>query len=88
MLYIINALLDLWDPYGLYLFPKDEYTSYAIEIQAYVEEHKKVDEEMLTNFVYQILPPIHDILPPIAKHDEIIVKIDYRRFAKALLLLL
>lgn len=83
MLLIINALLDLWDPYEIYLFPQDEYTSYAIKIHEFIEKHKDINIETLTNFVFEILPPI------IKDNDNIIVsKVEYERFAKTLLLIL
>ena len=59
MLTILNLLLGLWDPYNLYLFPKDEYAIYANEIQKFIIEHKDLDVDSLTNFVFQILPPIN-----------------------------
>ncbi len=83
MLLIINALLDLWDPYEIYLFPQDEYTSYAIKIHEFMKNHKDINLEMLTNFVFEILPPI------IKDSDNIILsKVEYERFAKTLLLIL
>ncbi len=80
-LLIINALLDLWDPYEIYLFPKDEYTNYAVKIQEFIEEHKVSDIGTLANFVFAILPPIN-------KDNDTLSKIEYERFAKALLLVL
>lgn len=83
MLLIINALLDLWDPYEFYLFPQDEYTSYAIKINEFIEKHKDINEETLTRFVFEILPPI------VQNNDNIILsKVEYKRFAKALLMIL
>ena len=81
MLLIINALLDLWDPYEIYLFPKDEYTGYAIKIHEFIEKYKVIDIETLTNFVFTILPPI-------SKDIDNISKVEYERFAKTLLLVL
>ena len=81
MLLIINALLDLWDPYEIYLFPKDEYTGYAIKIHEFIEKHKVINIETLTNFVFTILPPI-------SKDIDNISKVKYERFAKTLLLVL
>lgn len=81
MLLIINALLDLWDPYEIYLFPKDEYTSYAIKIHEFIEKHEILNIETLANFVFAILPPI-------SKDNNTLSKVEYERFAKALVLVL
>lgn len=81
MLLIINALLDLWDPYNLYLFPQDEYTSYAIEIHEFFEKHEDIDIETLASFVFEILPPI-------TQNNIVLAKVEYERFAKTLLLIL
>lgn len=81
MLLIINALLDLWDPYEIYLFPQNEYTDYAIKIDKFIEEHEVSNIETLTNFVFTILPPI-------SNDNDTISKIEYERFAKTLLLIL
>ena len=81
MLLIINALLDLWDPYEIYLFPQNEYTDYAIKIDKFIEEHEVSNIETLTNFIFTILPPI-------SKDNDTISKIEYERFAKTLLLIL
>ena len=81
MLSIINALLDLWDPYEIYLFPQNEYTDYAIKIDKFIEEHEVSNIETLTNFVFTILPPI-------SNDNDTISKIEYERFAKTLLLIL
>ena len=81
MLLIINALLDLWDPYEIYLFPQNEYTGYAIKIYEFIEKHKVSNIETLTNFVFAILPPI-------SKNNDTISKIEYERFANTLLLIL
>lgn len=83
MLLIINALLDLWDPYEIYLFPQDEYTSYAIGIHDFIEKHKEINIETLTNFVFEILPPITK-----DNDNNILSKVEYERFAKTLLLVL
>lgn len=83
MLLIINALLDLWDPYEIYLFPQDEYTSYAMKIHDFIEKSKDLNVEMLTNFVFSILPPIIE-----NNENTILAKIEYERFAKTLLLVL
>ena len=81
MLLLINALLDLWDPYEIYLFPQDEYTSYALKIYEFIENSKNLNLETLTNFVFAILPPmIKD------NHNNILSKVEYERFAKTLLL--
>ena len=83
MLLIINALLDLWDPYEIYLFPQDEYTSYAMKIHEFIEKSKDLNVEMLTNFVFAILPPIRKNY-----ENNILSKVEYERFAKTLLLVL
>ena len=80
MILIINALLDLWDPYDIYVFPSDEYTSYAIKIGQFIKEHKAISSDMLRDFVFSILPPINEV--------EVLSKIEYDRFSKALLLIL
>ena len=83
MLLLINALLDLWDPYEIYLFPQDEYTSYALKIYEFIENSKNLNLETLTNFVFAILPPM------IKDNDNnILSKVEYERFAKTLLLAL
>ncbi len=81
MLTIINCLLDLWDPYEIYLFPQDEYTSYALKIQEFIVEHHDISVDILTTFVFSILPPIN-------KTNYNITKVEYIRFAKTLLLIL
>lgn len=81
MLLLINALLDLWDPYEIYLFPKDEYTSYAIKIQKFLETEKNIDCDVLADFVFEILPPL-----TIPDTDLSIAIVEYERFAKAILL--
>lgn len=83
MLAIINALLDLWDPYKIYLFPSDEYTSYAIEICQFIEAHQDINSDMLSDFVFGILPPINYN----EKIDDVL-KVEYNRFSKTLLLIL
>ena len=81
MLLLINALLDLWDPYEIYLFPQDEYTSYALKIYEFIKNSKNHNLEILTNFVFAILPPM------IKDNDNnILSKVEYERFAKTLLL--
>lgn len=83
MLSLINAMLDLWDPYGIYLFPEDEYRNYAIKITTFVEQNKDIKIEELTEYIFNILPPIEK-----AKDVDILTKIEYKRFAKLLLLIL
>ena len=83
MLLIINALLDLWDPYEIYLFPQDEYTSYAMKIHEFIENPKNLNIETLTNFVFAILPPMSK-----DNENNILSKVEYERFAKTLLLVL
>ena len=79
MLLLINALLDLWDPYEIYLFPQDEYTSYALKIYEFIENSKNLNLDTLTNFVFAILPPM------IKDNDNnILSKVEYERFAKTL----
>lgn len=83
MLPIINDLLDLWDPYEIYLFPQDEYTSYAIKIHEFIEKSKNLNVETLTNFVFAILPPMSK-----ENDNNVLSKVEYERFAKTLLLIL
>lgn len=85
MFSVINSLLDLWDPYELYCFPKDEYTSYVMPIQKFITENKDVDVNDLTEFVYKILPPIEQSND---KSSDKFKKAEYERFAKTLLLFL
>ncbi len=83
MLLIINALLDLWDPYEIYLFPQDEYTSYAMKIHEFIEKPKNLNIEKLTNFVFEIFPHMSK-----DNENNILSKVEYERFAKTLLLVL
>ena len=82
MLTIINSLLDLWDPYDLYLFPHDEYTPYAMKIYKLIVEDENVSIDTLTNFVYTILPPIVE-----SNSSELLLKVEYKRFATTVLLI-
>ena len=85
MLEIIKALLNLWDPYKIYMFPEDEYLSEAREIEELIEHHKLIEKEELANAVYSILPPITD--GDSSKLNEQIAKIEYERFAELILLI-
>ena len=103
MIDIINALLDLWDPYGIYLFPKDEYSSYATEIERFIKARNSFDAEELSEFVFSILPPIEFVNSLTsnegtkrknkmdldrAKNDKLkIFKVEYLRFAQTLKLI-
>ena len=83
MLRIILEMLNLWDPYNIYLFPDDEYICYALKINEFIKCNNNVNEETLVDYVYNILPPT-------LKFDvnDVIAKVEYFRFAKLLLLLL
>ena len=58
MLSIIIAVLNLWDPYSLYLFPEDEYLSYALQIEEFIKSNDIINEVKLAQYVYKIIPPI------------------------------
>ena len=66
---LIKKMLRLWDPYDLFMFPEDEYDSYAIKIFAYINEMRVLNVEELAKFTYTIL---HNGMKVIGKKEEYI----------------
>lgn len=79
---IINNIIDLWDPYRIYMFPSDEYSGYAEKISDYIKSKRTIDVKELTTYTYEILPPIEKI------ELEFISLIEYERFAKTIISIL
>lgn len=87
MLEKIKLLLNLWDPYKIYLFPDDEYIDFAIKIDKFLANNKNLSEETLIEFIYKVIPPI-DSSNDDRNTNEILFKIEYARFAKVILSLI
>ena len=79
---IINNIIDLWDPYRIYMFPSDEYSSYAEKISDFIKSKRTIDVKGLATYTYEILPPIEKT------ELEFIALIEYERFAKAIISIL
>lgn len=52
---IIQKMLRLWDPFELYIFPQDEYDSYAKSIHEFISNTEILTITNLTDFVYELL---------------------------------
>ena len=80
---IIKSILDLWDPYRIYMFPDDEYKSYVKPILEFIQDEANINIAAISKFVYNLIPPIEK--SPIESLNESISMIEYERFAKAII---
>ncbi len=76
---IILQVLQLWDPYDLYLFPRDEYSDFVNPIYHVLKTNKSIETHELTDYLYKLIPPIE-------KSDSIMIsKVEYERLSRLLI---
>jgi hypothetical protein len=78
---IILQTLQVWDPYGLYLFPKDEYSDFVNPIFEFLLHSKNATSNDLAYYLFELIPPIEKIT------STNIVLAEYERVSKLLLMI-
>ncbi len=79
---VILSIIQVWDPYDLYIFPEDEYIDFVIPILDFINNDDCISQDILSMFLYELIPPIE-------KTDlDSVSRIEYKRVAKLLLSIL
>lgn len=79
---IILQILQLWDPYNLYLFPNDEYLDFVNPIYDTLKTRKTIEIQELSEFIFNLIPPIEN------SESLVISKVEYERVSRLLITLI
>lgn len=79
---VILNIIQVWDPYELYIFPEDEYIDFVIPILDYINNDECISEDKLSVFLYELIPPIDKV------DLDSVSRVEYTRVAKLLLSIL